>query len=175
MGAIRNVVIDNVISHARGTSTITGHPERRIENVTISDLQMFMQQEDYKDKRATDAIRAQGVDGLTLRNVSVKWAEDTTEPKWASAASFRDVSDLELDNFTSRQGLKNSSHPALLFENVNAAVVRDSRAANGCGVFLALRGAGTRNIRLRNNDLDAARKSIEFETPALRKALVANR
>ena len=175
MGAIRNVVIDNVIAHARGTSTITGHPERRIENVTISNLQVFMQEEDYRDKRATDAMQAQGVDGLTLRNVSVKWAEDRTEPKWASAASFRDVRGLQLDNFTSRQGLKNSPHPALVFENVDRAVVRDSRADDGCGVFLALRGAGTRDIRLRSNDLDAARRSVEFETPALKKALVVER
>jgi len=175
MGAIRNVVIDNVISHARGTSTITGHPERRIENVTISNLQMFMQEEDCIDKRATDAIRAEGVDGLKLRNVSVKWADDRTEPKWASAASFRDASGLELDNFASRQGLKNSPHPALLFENVNAAIVRDSRADDGCGVFLALRGARTRDIRMRHNDLEAARKSVEFETPALKKVLVVDK
>jgi polygalacturonase len=172
MGAIRNVVMDNIMSHARGTSTITGHPERRIENVTISSLQMFMQEEDYRDKRATDAIQAQRVDGLKLRNVSVKWAEDRTEPKWASAASFRDVSLLELDNFSSRQGLRDSSDPALLFENVNGAVVRDSRADDGCGVFLALRGARTRDVRLRNNELEAARKIVVFETPALKKALV---
>jgi hypothetical protein len=50
--------------------------------------------------------------------------------------------------------------------------VRDARADDGCGVFLVLRGAGTRDIRLRNNDLDAARTSVEFETPALKKALV---
>jgi len=53
--------------------------------------------------------------------------------------------------------------------------VRDSRADDGCGLFLALRGAGTRDIRLRNNDVDAARTSVEFETPALKKALVVAR
>jgi polygalacturonase len=175
MGAIRNIVIDNIISHARGTSTITGHRERHIENVTISNVQVFMQEEDYKDKRATDAMQVQWVNGLKLRNVSVKWAEDRIEPKWAGAASFRDVSNLELDNFTARQGLKSSAHPAVLFQNVDGAIVRDSRADEGCGVFLALRGEGTRNIRLRNNDLEAARKPIDFETPALKKALVRDR
>lgn len=175
MGAIRDVVIDTVISRARGTSTITGHPEGRIENIRISDLQMFMLEEDYQDKRATDAIQAQWVEGLTLRDVTVKWAEERTEPKWASAAVFRDVGRLELDNFTARQGLRGSSHPTLVFENVEAAVVRDSRADDGCGVFLALRGARTRDIRMRNNDLEAARRRVEFETPVLRKALVEER
>jgi polygalacturonase len=175
LGSIRNVVVNNVISHARGTSTITGHPDRRIENVTISDLKMFMREEDSKDKRATDAIKVEGVNGLKLRNISVKWAEDKTEPKWASAASFRDVNGLELENFSARQGLKGGSHPALLFENVRGAIVRDSRADEGCGTFLSIRGSASGNIRLRNNELDEARKSLDFENAALKKAVVSLR
>jgi hypothetical protein len=92
-----------------------------------------------------------------------------TEPKWASAASFRQVNNLELDSFAGRQGLRGSSHPAVLFENVTGAIVRDSRADEGCGVFLSIRGANTRNIKLRNNDLEVARTSVEFETPGLRE------
>ncbi|HOK46432.1 MAG TPA: hypothetical protein PLK67_10895, partial [Bryobacteraceae bacterium] len=153
------------------TSTITGHPERRIEGVTISNVQMFMLEENYKDKRARDAIRVEGVDGLRLRNVSVKWAEDKTEPKWAGAAVFRDVTGLELDNFTGRQGLKGGTAPALTFENVKDAVVRNSRADEGCGVFLLVRGNAS-GIRLRNNDLDNARKPVEFESPALQKTVL---
>lgn len=171
LGSIRNVVVDNVISHVRGSSAITGHPDRPIENVTISNLQMFMQEEDAKDKRATDAIRVQRVDGLKLRNVSVKWAEDKPEPKWTSAGVFRDVSGLELDNFTARQGLKDSPYPTVLFENVTRALVRGSRADEGSGVFLMVRGAATRDIRLRNNDLDAARKAVEFENAAVGKSV----
>lgn len=38
----------------------------------------------------------------------------------------------------------------------------------------SLRGGGTRGIMLRNNDLEAARRRVEFETPALKKALVAD-
>lgn len=171
LGSIRNVVVDNVVAHVRGTSTITGHPERRIEGVTISNVQMFMLEENYKDKRARDAIRVEGVDGLRLRNVSVKWAEDKTEPKWAGAAVFRDVTGLELDNFTGRQGLKGGTAPALTFENVKDAVVRNSRADEGCGVFLLVRGNAS-GIRLRNNDLDNARKPVEFESPALQKTVL---
>jgi hypothetical protein len=171
LGVIRDIVIDDVISHARGTSTITGHPDRPIENITISNLQMFMDAENTADKRASDAIRMQAVDGGKLRNVSVNWAEDKVEPKWASAAVFRNVHGLELDNFTGRQGIKSSAAPALLFENVTAAVVRDSRATAGCGTFLAVRGSASKNIRLRNNDLEEASKPIEFENETLRKVV----
>jgi hypothetical protein len=65
LGAIRDIVVDNVISHARGTSTITGHAEAPLENITISNVQIFMQEENTPDKRATDAIIADGVNGLT--------------------------------------------------------------------------------------------------------------
>src|SRR4030095_12266923 len=70
---IRDIVIDNVISHARGTSSLIGHPERPLENITISNLRMRMENEDVPDKRATDAIQVSGVKDLKLRNVSVAW------------------------------------------------------------------------------------------------------
>ena len=175
MGSIRDVVIDNVIAHARGTSTIIGPPDRRIRNITISGLQMFMEAENAVDKRATDAMKVEGVDGLKLRNVSVKWAEDKTEPMWASAAAFRNVRGLELDGFEGRQGLRQGPHPALLFENVTAATVRDSRADEGCGAFLAIRGSASGNIRLLNNELEEARKPLDFENAALEKAVVVQR
>jgi hypothetical protein len=172
LGAIRDIVVDNVISHARGTSTIIGHPDRPIQNITISNLQMFVEAENAVDKRASDAMRIEGVVGCKLRNVSVKWAEDKVEPKWASAAVFRNVRGLELDNFSGRQGIKSSATPALLFENVTAALLRDSRADAGCGTFLSVRGSASKNIRLQNNDLEEARRPIEFENGAGKKAVV---
>jgi hypothetical protein len=114
----------------------------------------------------------EGVDGLKLRDVSVKWAEDKPEPKWASAAVFRNVQGLELDNFTGRQGRKSGTSPALLFENVAGALVRDSRAAPGSGTFLSIRGNASKNIRLRNNDLEEAQRPLEFENEAVKKAVV---
>jgi hypothetical protein len=69
-----------------------------------------------------------------------------------------------------RQGLVWSQHAPLVFDNLIGALVRNSRADEGAGVFLSVRGASA-NIRLRNNDLDAARKSLELENKALEKAV----
>jgi hypothetical protein len=173
LGAIRDIVVDNVISHARGTSTILGDPARPIENITISNVQMFMVAENTVDKRATDAIRVEQVNGCKFRNVSVIWAEDKVEPRWASAAVFREVQSLELDNFSGRQGLRASALPALLLENVAGALIRDTTAPAGTGAFLAVRGARSANIRLRNNDLSGAARPIEFENEALKRVLVS--
>lgn len=172
LGAIRDIVVDNVIAHARGTSTITGHPERPLENIRISNLQIFMQPEDAVDKRATDAIRVERVHGLQLRDVRVQWETEGAEPKWGSAAVFRNVRDLVLDGFRGRQGLLNGPLPAVLLENVSDAVIRASRAEEGCGTFLRVAGSESHNIRLRNNDLDQARSAVAYESETLKKAIL---
>jgi len=172
LGAIRDIVVDNVISHARGTSTITGHAESPLENITVSNVQIFMDEENAPDKRATDAIVADGVNGLKLRNVSVKWAEGKTEPMWQSALRLRNVTDLELINFAGRQGLKTGKDPAVVVENVIDGVIRDSRASAGTGTFLEFRGAKTKDLRLQNNDLSKAAKQLAFTNGALSRSVV---
>lgn len=168
LGAIRDIVIDNVISHARGTSTITGHAERRLENVTISNLQMFMEEENTPDKRATDAIRVDGVNGLKMRNVSVQWAEDRTEEKWRSAMVLKEVTGLEVDTFTGRQGLRNSKAPVVVMENVADGVLRNLRAAEGSGTFFEFRGARTKDLWVHTSDLRKAAQRAVFADGAER-------
>lgn len=168
LGVIRDIVIDNVISHARGTSSITGHAERRLENITISNLQMFMEEENTPDKRATDAIRVDGVNGLKISNVSVQWAEDRTEEKWGSAMVLKEVTGLEVDNFTGRQGLRNGKAPVVVIENVIDGVLRNLRAAEGSGTFFEFRGARTRDLWLHTNDLRKAAQQAAFANGAER-------
>jgi len=172
LGAIRDIVVDNVIAHARGTSTIIGHPDRPLENIRISNLQIFMRPEDAVDKRATDAIRVERVRGLEMRHVRVQWETEGAEPKWASAAVFRNVRDLVVDGFRGRQGLLVSPFPALLLEDVSDALIRESKAEPGCGTFLRVAGSGSANIRMRNNDLEQARLAVAFESENLRKAIL---
>ena len=172
LGAIRDIVVDNVVSHARGTSTITGHAESPLENIAISNVQIFMDEENAPDKRTTDAIVADGVNGLKLRNVSVKWADDKPEPMWQSALRLKNVTDLELSNFTGRQGLKTGKDAAIVLENVSDGVIRDSQASAGTGTFLEVRGAKSKDLRLRNNDLSRAARQLGFADGALPRSVV---
>ena len=162
LGAIRDVVIDNVISHARGTSTLTGHAERPLENITVSNLQMVMEPENTPDKRATDAIRVTGVNQLTLRNVSVTWSAENPEPKWRSALYVKDVMNLDVDTFFGRQGLKAGGAAAIVLENVVDGVLRNMRAAEGSGTFLEFRGRGTRDLLVHSNQLRRAARPVVF-------------
>jgi polygalacturonase len=170
LGKIRNVVVDNIVAHVRGTSTITGHADQPLENIRLSNIQIFMNPENAKDKRASDALRIDGVQGLMIRDLSVQWSAETEE-KWKSALVLRNVSDFDIASFSGRQGLKNSSAPAVLFENVSDGLLRDSRAVAETGTFLHVAGANSKNIVVRNNLLGRANKDITFESKSLQKAL----
>jgi len=85
LGRIEDITIDGVQGRARRSSLVAGHPERRLERITIANLRVRMLAENLPDKRATDALVFQEIDGLTLRNVEVSWDRDTPEPKWGSA------------------------------------------------------------------------------------------
>ena len=85
LGAIRDITVANVIARVRGTSTIVGHPERPIENVRLSNINLTMLLENAPDKRADDALFIESARGVQVRDLSVRWAEEETEPKWRSA------------------------------------------------------------------------------------------
>ncbi|HEY2347421.1 MAG TPA: glycosyl hydrolase family 28 protein [Puia sp.] len=173
LGVIRDIIIDNIIAHTRGTSTITGHPDQPVENITMSNVQIFMNPENKKDKRCTDALKIENVLGLKIRDLTVKWS-DETEEKWKSAISMKKVTDFNIGSFEGRQGLKNSEEPAIWMDDVSDGTIRDSRAAKGTGVFIRLSGKESKDIILRNNDTKKAGRRIVFSDEELKKETEIN-
>ncbi len=170
VGMIRNVVIDNITADVMGTSKIAGLPDQPLENIRISNVRMSMNPENYKDKRSTDAFHIEDVEGLRIRDLDVRWSEDTQE-KWQSALSLRRVSDFVIDSFSGRQGLLNSNAPAILMEDVSDGVIRDCHAPAGKQIFIHLKGDASKEIRFSNNRLKKAGKEITFENSRLEKAV----
>src|SRR5690606_21386958 len=144
LGKIRDVVVDNIIAHVRGTSTITGHTDQPLENIRISNVQIYMTPENARDKRSSHALKIERVHGLTIRDLSVHWTEEQTEEKWGSALVLKSVSGFDIASFSGRQGLKASAAPTIHLENASEGILRDSRAAAGTGTFLHLAGSGTK-------------------------------
>jgi hypothetical protein len=118
LGRIQNIVLDGVQGTARGTSTIRGHVERPIENVTVRGLRVRMLPENKPDKRASHAIVIASVNGLILQDVAVDWDEQAPEPMWGSALVLRDVADLRIESFRGRAGSRNAGVPAVQKERV---------------------------------------------------------
>ena len=171
LGIIKDIVIDTIIANTRGTATITGHPDQFLENISISNVQLFMHPEDAKDKRATDAIKIEDVKALKIRDLTIKWSEEETEKKWRSALVLKNVSDVLIDSFAARQGLKNGSDSAILMENVSDVVIKDSCAAEGTNGFIHLQGQYNKDILLKYNNTKKAKKEITFSDEDLKKAV----
>jgi len=171
LGKIRDIIIDNIVAHPMGTSTITGHPDQPLENIRISNVQMYMEPENAKDKRASHAMKIEGVNELKIRDLSIRWTEGETEAKWESALHLKNVSDFVIDSFSGRQGLKTAASPAILLENVTEGTIRDSRALPGANTFIHVEGGASKDILLRDNRVKDARKGITFGDKVNAKAV----
>jgi hypothetical protein len=101
---------------------IAGAVDRPLENITIEGLHVKMLAENKPDKRTTDAMTIERVNGLTLRGIEVEWAADETEPKWGSALVLRDIEALRMDGFRGRAGSRKEGIPAVQMERVKRAV-----------------------------------------------------
>jgi hypothetical protein len=174
LGEIRNIIIDHIIAHCRGTSTIRGHAERPLENIRMNDIQIFMEPEDAKDKRATHALDISRVRDLVIRDMSVNWMEEHAEPLWKSALVLNEVIDFELRSFTGRQGLRNSDNPAILLNEVSDGIIYDSRASSGCTAFIQVQGENSGDIIFRNNNMARSLKGITYDNEGLKNRVKEN-
>ena len=116
LGRIEHVTVDGVQGTARGTSTVTGHAERPLEDISISNLRVRMLPEERPDKRATHALVFEKIKGLVLRGVEVEWDRANPEPAWESALVLRDIEGLTLDGWKGEPG--RSGLPAVVRERV---------------------------------------------------------
>ncbi len=162
LGKIRDIIIDTIISHPRGTTTIKGHQDQPLENIRMSNVQLFMLPEDANDKRATDAMVIENVNGLKIQDLTIKWADNETEARWKSALVMKNVTDFELRSFSGRQGLKEGSYPAILLDNISEGLIAESRAESGCAAFIQMNTKERDNLILRNNNVTKAKKDINY-------------
>jgi hypothetical protein len=162
LGWIRDIVIDTIISHTRGTSTIKGQPEQPLENIRMNNVQIFMAPEDAIDKRSSHALVIEDVNGLFVRDMTIKWDEENPERNWQSALVLKNVSDFEIRSFSGRQGLVNGSSPAILLENISEGLIAESKAEAGCGTFIRVSKAESKNFVLRNNNTTKATKPVSY-------------
>ena len=159
IGVIKDILIENVIAHVRGTSTITGHTDKALENITFSNVQLFMLPEDTKDKRSSHALQIQGVKGLKMRDFSVSWS-DEAEPKWESALVLKNVTDFVVDSFSGRQGLKNGKDAAIVLDGATDGIIRNSIAPEGTQVFIQVKGNPKNFVTFKDNETRKAKKEI---------------
>jgi glycosyl hydrolase family 28 len=104
LGRIEHVTLDGMQGTARGTSLVSGHVDRMLEDIAVRNLHVRMLAENKPDKRATHAFVFERVKGLTLDRVQVGWDRENPEPRWESALVLRDIEGLDLQNFKGEPG-----------------------------------------------------------------------
>ena len=156
-GAIRRVLISNVIARGQGSSLINGHPDSWLEDLTLDNVRLYLTSDPKAPyDKAVHALAFRQVRHLTLRDVEVAWGEPASSA-WRSALCLEDVQGLSIDGFSGRQAGGAGQAAAVVLDNVTDAVVRDCRAPAGTSTFLRVAGTRTRGLVLHDNDLTRAR------------------
>jgi polygalacturonase len=169
-GLIRNVSISNVTASSHGALYMAGPEAKVFQGIEFRNIRFNIHgkcpRENAVKPPVPDApygmndrpyeIYVYEARDLTFQNVTVRWDEDPN-PQWSHAMRLVNVQGVTLDGFAARQGGGNA--PAVLFQNVQDAVLRHCAADQGTGTFLRLEGP-CRNIRLSDNDLSRAQTAV---------------
>ena len=153
IGSIRNVLLKNIIARGKGTSMINGHPDSWLEGVSLENIRLFLSSDPtaYGEK-AVHAMKFRWAKDLKLKDVDVVWDKPESN-KWESALYLQDIQGLQIDEFTGRQAKLGTDTPAVVFNQVEDALIRDSAPREGTKVFLSVIGDRSNGIVLLNNDL----------------------
>jgi hypothetical protein len=143
-GAIRNVLIKDVIAHGKARCLLRGHPEQWLEGIRFSDVRLFLSADPKADyDKEGSALLFRYARDVELHNVDVIM-ENPTSAKWKSALAFEEASDILIDGFRGRLP-RGSKEPAISLRNVKGVVIRNSRVDPATGTLLVA-GVGTEDV-----------------------------
>lgn len=150
-GAIRRVLISNVVARGMGSSICDGHPDNWLEDITIDHLKLYISADPKAPyDKSVNAIEFQYARNLKVANVEVVW-DKARLPQWKSALCIQNVNGLVLDGFVGSPGCE--SAPAVVLSDVADAMIRNCSAGAGTKLFVRCSGSESREIVLWGNDL----------------------
>ncbi len=156
-GAIRDVLIQNVIAHGRGSSICNGHPENWLDGITLTNVKLFISHDPMAPyDKAVHALKFQQARNLKLKDVEVIWEKPESE-RLESALYLEEIEGLEIEGFCGRQAHQGEQATAVVLDRVESAVIRGSKASEGTEIFLRFQGEKTRDIVLIGNDFRLAK------------------
>jgi polygalacturonase len=138
---VRNVHISGITGTARGAGVVLGLDEARIDDVTLTDI----------DIAAESGLMIRNADHVTLRSVRIR-------TDGGPAVTAENASDLRL--FDVGTLAPHPGTPAVALTNVSHAFLQGCFAPPGSEMFLSVRGRDTRTIIMGENDLAGARTPL---------------
>lgn len=139
----RDIAVSNMtVNHARVAIDVEGLPEMPIEGLRIVDV----------IASAQTGVKAYHTQAFELHHIQVN-AEK------GPAFLIRDSRNLELDDVTTRK--PGADVPVVRLDHCPGAIVRNSRAFDGAGVFLSTAPGELKSIVLAGNAWEKARRQTE--------------
>jgi hypothetical protein len=163
-GAIRHVIVRNIIAHGQGSCLILGHPDSWLEDVSLENIKLYLATDPSAAyDRSVHAMYFQYARNLKVKDVQVQW-EKPESPKWQSALYFQDIKGLKLEGFSGAPAKVESDNPAVVLDQVEGATIVDSTTAAGTKIFLKVQGAKSRNIYLVGNALHDVKTPCKLDS-----------
>ena len=160
-GAIRHVILRNIIAHGQGSCLILGHPDSWLDDINLENIKLY-QATDPKAAydRSVHAMYFHYAKNIKVKDVQVRW-EKPESAKWQSPLYFDDVTGLKVEGFTGPPA--KAEFPAIVLDKVDGAAIVNSQAEAGTNVFLRVTGAKSQGIDLIGNDLHAAGTAFKVD------------
>jgi len=156
-GSIRNVIVRNVIAHGKGSCLIVGHPQSWLQNISLENIKLFLSTDpEAAYDRTVNAMQFRFARDLKVRDLQVNWEKPELN-QWQSALYFQDVQGLNLDGFVGGPAKLQTDIPAVVFDRVEDATIRNSTARPGTQVFLKVKGPQSSRIYLIDNEFHELR------------------
>jgi len=165
-GVIRDVIIRNVIARGKGTSGINGHPDSWLENVSLENVKLWISHAPESPlEKAQHAMKVRWAKNLKIKDVEINW-DKPESAKWESALYVQDVKGFELEGFSGRQAKLGADMPAVVLDQAEDVIVRNSKAPEGTQVFVRVIGDKSRGIYLLGNDMLRAKVPYRADSGA---------
>jgi len=124
-----------------------GHRESPLDGISLENVKLFVATDpsaafDYADH----ALDIRWAKNLKIKGMDVSW-ENPPFKAWQSALYLQDIRGLELNAFAGR-GAPDRDVPAVVFNQVVKATIRNTHALEGTPVFLKVMGRESREIRI---------------------------
>ena len=160
-GIIRNVTLRNIYARGVGACLIHGHKQSPLTNITLENVRLTTTSDDLSPlQKSSNMVTLENARNVRMKDVELVW-EGSMAGQWESGLAVRNVTDLVLDGVSAQQSPDNPDAPAIVFNGVDRALVKDCRAQDGTGTFLHFEGEGTNKVVLLDNDYRAARQAVE--------------
>ncbi len=180
LGAVKNITFEGItIDTKYGHCLFFGQPDSKLENIKLSNISFKVEEQlpyagmmkprgvrSLKNKAENDYAHIDSyfsfvnIDGLDIQNLTINDMDETPEnPKFMLWG--KDIHNVDVKGFKNRSAVV-TNKPVIHFENATGVELSGNSPVSNAA-FLSVKGSGTNDIVLMNNNLRKVDKAVVLE------------